>query len=333
MNKKNILLTGLVFFIGLIIVLYIKIIYPKFITTVTVEPKWVNQAQFAGLFVAKERGYFYFNGLNVNIKEFGYESNTLEDLAYGKVDFALTTPETLLMAIDQGADLVAVAAYYQIAPMVIVSLKNSGINSPADFKGKLLGNKGGNIEEDLLYSLMLGLVGISKKDTKIVNIGFGTKEVDDLKMGTADTIDLYRTNELYFFNKSGVKYNLIYPEQFGVNSFSDVLVVKRDLLKEKPQVVKAFVRASIQGWEKALSDNRMAVNDTLKYVTVPEYKDFDYEMYIVQQSLPLIKSFTNQAIGIMETNKWGKIYENMKRSGLIKGNFAIQDVFTNELLQ
>jgi len=321
------LVVAIVFFL-----IWQRIVLRGLLKTVVFEPKWVNQAQFAGIFVAKERGYFQMNGLNVVIKEFGFETNTVKDVADGKVDMVLTTPEALLKAVDGGADLVAVASYFQSSPMLIVTLRDSGISSPADFKGKLLGNKGGNIEEELLYALLLNSVGLSTSEAKIVNVGFETRETDDLRLRTVNVIDLYRTDELYFFNRDKIAYKLIYPEQFGINTFSDILVVRRDYLNKNQKTIKAFIKASIQGWEKALSDYNLAVGDTLKNVTDANYKDFDHQMFIIKQSAPLIRPSPAQSIGAMEADRWSNLYLQMHKAGLVTRNINVDEIFTNSLL-
>lgn len=304
----------------------------KFLKKIVVGPKWVNQAQYAGLFVAKDRGLYRNNGLNVEIHEFGFETNTIDDLIKGVVDVAYTTPEELLIAIDQGAPLVAVASFYQVSPMTVVSLVGSSVETPADFKGKILGNKGGTVEEDVLYGLMLKSVGLTEKDATIKKIGFDMKELDDLKLKSADIIDLYRTDQLYFFNREKIKYNLIYPERFGINSFTDIMVVRKDWLKENGSSLKAFLRATIDGWKLAIIDPESAVMTTLKYVTAKDYKDFDYEKFILEQSIPLVKPTTESSIGVMETAKWEKLQTVLMKSGYVRNHKEMGAVFTNDYL-
>lgn len=323
---------GLVFLLGVAIGVGWFLASGKMLQKITVEPKWINQAQYTGLFVADDRGLYRRNGLKVQIKEFGFETDTLADLLAGKTDMAFTTPEQMLLAVDQGAQLVAIAAFYQISPMSIVSLVGSGIETPADFKDKVLGNKAGNVEENLLYGLMLKEVGLTEKDTTIKKVGLESRELDDLKMRTVDTIDLYRTDQLYFFKREKVKYNLIYPERFGVNSFTDILVVRKDWLNENAEAVKSFLRATIDGWRLAIADQESAIATTLKYVTSEAYKDFDYEMFILEQSTPLIRPTSESNIGIMDVNKWNKLAGALQKAGYLKNNIDVNTVFTNSYL-
>lgn len=299
---------------------------------VVVGPKWVNQAQFAGLFVAKEKGIYGKYGLDVSFREFNSDVNLFDDLINGKTDFAITSAEEYLLARDKGLSVMAVSAYYQSSPYAVVSLADSGIKTPADFAGKVLGNKSGKVEENLIYELLLKSVGLTTKDVEIKILGFDKKEMENLVMKNADVIDVYRTDQLYFFDKEGVKYNVIYPEQYGIGTFNDVLVTRIDLIKSDPKLVRDFVLASAEGWEEAFKDKSKAVDYTLKNVTSKIYKDRDYEMYILKQSEPLIKPNSNNQVGIMDYIHWDRLYGEMKTRKFITRDFSVNDLFTNDFL-
>jgi ABC-type nitrate/sulfonate/bicarbonate transport system substrate-binding protein len=299
---------------------------------VVVGPKWVNQAQFAGLFVAKDKGIYRKYGLDTSFREFSSDVDLFSDLVNGKTDFTITSAEEYLLARDKGLSVMAVSAYYQSSPYAIVSLTESGIKNPADFKGKVLGNKSGKVEESLIYELLLNSVGLTTNDVQIKILGFDKKEMENLVMKNADVIDLYRTDQLYFFDKEGIKYNIIYPEQFGIGTFNDVLVTRIDLIKSDPALVRNFVRASSEGWEEAFKNKSKAVDYTLNHVTSNAYKDRDYEMYILEQSEPLIKPNSNNRIGIMDYIHWDRLYREMKTRKFITKEFSVNDLFTNEFL-
>jgi len=299
---------------------------------VTVGPKWVNQAQFAGLFTAKEKGYYRRLGLDVSFREFGTGTDLIADLVSGKTDFAITSAEEYLLAKDKGSPVMAIAVFYQTSPYALVSSKDSGITKPTDFKGKILGSKSGKIEEDLVYEILLNSVGLTKQDATIKVVGFDKREVDNIAENNVDVIDLYRTDQLYYFDKEKVEYNIIYPEQYGIGLFNDVLVTRTDLINKSPKMVHNFVKASVDGWNEALKDEKKAIKYTLKHVTAENYKDVDYESYILKQSAPLIRPNSNSKIGFMEYSTWDKMYSQMKSRGFIKNNFSVNDLFTNEFL-
>lgn len=331
-KKKNLLLFCflVIIILGIGILLIWRAVYP--VKKVVVGPKWVNQAQFAGLFTAKEKGYYRKYGLDVSFREFGSGTDLIEDLVSGKTDFTITSAEEYLLARDKGKQVMAVAAFYQVSPYALVAASDSGIKSPADFKGKTLGSKSGKIEEDLVYNILLGTVGLTNKDITLEVVGFDKREVDNIKEKRVDVIDVYRTDQLFYFDKENVSYNIIYPEQYGAGLFNDILVTRSSLISENPKLVKSFVKASIDGWNEALNNQKKAVEYTLKYVTSESYKDPQYESYILAESKPLIKPSSNSRVGLMTYSMWNQIYGQMRNGGFIKNNFLINDLFTNEFL-
>jgi NitT/TauT family transport system substrate-binding protein len=109
------------------------------LTPVKVQMKWVTQAQFAGYYVAKEKGYYKQVGLDVTILPGGPDITPLQVLAGGQADFALAWVPDGLAANDKGADFVNIAQVYQRSGMRHITWKDSGITKVSQFKGKKVG--------------------------------------------------------------------------------------------------------------------------------------------------------------------------------------------------
>lgn len=327
MSKKSIFLIIVVILIMVVFVLFNE----KKIVNVSL--KWKHQAQFAGMYVAKEKGYYSRKGLEVNLLEFDSNKNQIENLKNGNLDFILLSPEEFINYIDEGYDLMAVAAFYQTSPLAIVSLKDKGIKTPADFLGKKLGNKGGGVEEELIYKIILDRFGINENQIETKKLSFEKTELNNLLDNDVDAIGLYRTDQLYFFEKEGIEFNLIKPEQFGVNVSNDVLVTTREIFEKNPELIKNFIVATINGWEYAINNPEKAVDLTLEYVVFEPYKDRDYEKYILENSIPLIRPKNSEVIGYIDNLKFRNLYDVMKRAGFIEKNFEISNYYTNRFLQ
>jgi ABC-type nitrate/sulfonate/bicarbonate transport system substrate-binding protein len=298
----------------------------------SISLKWLHQAQFAGLYVAEEEGFYEENGLNVRIDEFDFAKDPASLLTDGEVDFALMGSEEFLSHVDDGDDIIAVAAFYQVSPYALVSFAESGIETPADFVGKTLGSKGGTVGEELIYRLLMEDFGILLDDVEFKVLGFDKREIDDLLDGDADIVDLYRTDQLYFFDQEGLDYNIIYPERFGVNINNDLLVTRKSLAAEKPDLVKRFIAASTEGWEFALDNPDSAVRTTLQYVTNENYKDADYERYILDNSVSLVKPGFSSQIGEIRGEQMSGLYEVMVENQFIENEFQVSDFYTREYL-
>jgi NitT/TauT family transport system substrate-binding protein len=323
------------FFLVLLILISAALFYSRSfsrLTTVYVHPKWVNQAQFAGMFSAKEKGLYRNEGLNVVFEEFEPGNKPVEKLVDGSISFAITSAEELLLARDAGAKVKAVAAIYQISPYALVSLKEEDITFPSDFRGKTLALKGNKIEEKILYQILLGSVGLSDKDVSMNNLGFKYLEHEDLVSGRADVVNLYRTDQVYFFEKEGIDYNIIYPEKFGSSILNDIIVAREDLIESNPEIVRDFVSATIKGWEYSLSNKEKSVEHTLKYVTKDSYKDAEYQMFILEKSENLIKPNVGERIGSMTHEEWNDLYLTMVEQGFVKEGLDVSEVFTMEFV-
>lgn len=305
---------------------------PANLQNVDVSLKWKHQAQFAGMYVADTKGFYKEKGIKVNLKEFDFSNDTIVPLLNGESDFSLMSAEEFLAHVSQEDDIVAVAAFYQTSPYSLVSLKEKDIVTPADFLGKTLGNKGAKLEEEIFYLLLLSRFGIEVDDIAMKDLGFEQREIDDLLGGSADVVGLYRTDQLYFFDKENISYNIISPEKFGVNLNNDILVTTKNLITTNPALVENFVKATIKGWEYAVENPDKAIDVTMKYVTDPSYQDREYEAYILQNSIPLIKPSTNQKIGYINPSSFASLYDLMKKSGFLDKEFEVKDFYINDFI-
>ena len=305
-------------------------INPRFSTTVAL--KWVNQAQFAGMYVANEKKYYRNAGLTVTFKEFNFQTNPIDYLKNGIADFVLMSPEEFMIHVNNGEDVYAVAEFFQISPYAFVSLKEKNIKTPADFQYKILGVKGKKTEQELAYLLLLDTFGVEKDTVDIKVLDFEKKEWNNLIDHDADVLDLYRTDQLYYFKKEGIAYNLIQPEQYEVNIGNDILVTKKSFAIQHPNIVRKFVQASVKGWQKAIENPQEAVNDTMLYITDEEYKDMAYQKFILENSIPLIKPSTLTHIGYIDIEKFINLYKEMTEKGFITHEFNIKEFITDEFI-
>ena len=326
--KKFAIITTIL--LSLVVILYIIRTFAG--SPVSITLKWVHQAQFAGLYSAEEKGYYKNKGLDVTIHELSSEITPIDSLLQKKTDFALLSVDEFLTTVDAGEDIVAVAAFYQVSPYAFASLKENNISDPSDYLGKTLGTKGAKPEQKLAYLILLESFGITESDVNFKVLGFETTEFNDLVNNNTDVIDLYRTDQLYFFEKNNVDYDIIYPERYGANINNDILVTRREVIEKNPKLVKKFVRASIQGWEYTIDNPEKAIEHTLKYVTNEAYLDLDYETYILENSIPLVKPTTTSQIGDLNEKQMSEAYDALKKNNFISTDFDVKDFYTKEFL-
>lgn len=220
---------------------------------VTLQLKWVTQAQFAGYYVAQAKGFYEEEGLNVTILPGGPDVAPTQVIAGGGADVVVDWMPSALAAREKGLALVNIAQPYKSSGMMLTCLKESGVASPADFKGKTLGVWfGGNEYPFLNWMNKLGLK-TDGSDVTVLKQGFN---VDPLLQKQAACISTMTYNEYWQVIDAGVKPEDLVTfkyEDEGVATLEDGLYVMEDKLKDpafEDKMVK-FVRASMKGWKYA----------------------------------------------------------------------------------
>jgi NitT/TauT family transport system substrate-binding protein len=217
--------------------------------------KWVTQAQFAGYYVAKEKGYYKEAGLDVMIKPGGPDIAPPQIIAGGGADVIVEWMPAALAAREKGVPLVNIAQPFKRSGMMLTCRKDSGIKSPADFKGKTLGVWFfGNEYPFMSWMAKLGLkTDGSPGGVKVVKQGFN---VDPLLQKQADCVSTMTYNEYWQVIDAGLKPESLtvfkYEDQ-GVSTMEDGLYVLEGRLKDPAFVatMAKFVKASMKGWDWA----------------------------------------------------------------------------------
>ena len=225
---------------------------------VTLQLKWVTQAQFAGYYVAKDEGYYEEEGLDVEIKPGGPDIAPAQVLAGGGADVIVDWMPSALATREKGLPVVNIAQPFKSSGMMLTCLKETGITKPEDFKGKTLGVWFfGNEYPFLSWMATLGIPTQGGADgVTVLKQGFN---VDPLIQKQAACISTMTYNEYWQVIDAGIKPEDLVTfkyEDEGVATLEDGLYVLEDKLKDqafKDKMVK-FVRASMKGWKYAESN-------------------------------------------------------------------------------
>ncbi|MFC7052096.1 ABC transporter substrate-binding protein [Hansschlegelia quercus] len=219
---------------------------------VTLQLKWVTQAQFAGYFVAKSKGFYTDEGLDVTINPGGPDIAPAQVLAGGGADVIVDWMPSALAARERGVPLVNIAQPFKKSGMMLTCRADSGVKTPADFKGKTLGVWfSGNEYPFLAWMAKLGLkTDGSPSGVKVLKQGFN---VDPILQKQADCVSTMSYNEYWQVIDGGLKPDdlVVFPyEKQGVATLEDGLYVNEAKLKDAAFVAKMakFVKASMKGW-------------------------------------------------------------------------------------
>jgi NitT/TauT family transport system substrate-binding protein len=225
---------------------------------VTLQLKWVTQAQFAGYYAALDQGYYEEEGLDVTIKPGGPDITPEQVVASGGADFGINWMPSLLSTRDKGGQLVNIAQVFARSAMLELTWKDSGITDIAGMRGKKVGVWCCGNEWELLAALNKnGINPKDKSDVTMVNQPFDMnlflqRQVDAaaamtynelaqvLSQKNPDTGKQYTLNDI----------NVISMEEAGTAMLEDGVFVREDWIEEEgnEDVAKRFLKASFRGW-------------------------------------------------------------------------------------
>jgi NitT/TauT family transport system substrate-binding protein len=230
---------------------------------VTVQLKWVAQAQFAGYFVAKEKGFYKDAGLDVTIKPGGPDVAPPQVIAGGGADVVVDWMPSALASREKGVPLVNISQTFKKSGLELTCRAETGIKKPTDLKGKVSGVwYGGNEYPFLSWMSKLGYKTDGSKDgVKIIKQGFN---VDPLLQKQADCVSTMTYNEYWQVIDGGYKpsqLTVFKYEDEGVATLEDGLWALDKNLKDPAFVAKMakFVKASMKGWDYAAKNPDEAV--------------------------------------------------------------------------
>jgi NitT/TauT family transport system substrate-binding protein len=232
-------------------------------TQVSLRLKWLYDPGFAGELVAAKEGIFQTNGLSVDIRPGGFESDPIKLVANGSDTFGVTGADSFLLARANGVPIVAFAAGYIDSAVVYYSRKDANIHSPADWKGKKIGVQAGQ-DTGTIYQVLLSKAGLTSHDVTEVPVKY---DFSQFLNGAVDVWPGYAATQSYLLNQQGIPYDVIYPSQYGVKYVGTVYFTTEQVMNEHPEWVRAFLKSVIAGWQftYSTSTESAAISDISSY--------------------------------------------------------------------
>lgn len=224
--------------------------------------KWLPQAQFAGFYYAVAKGYYKQEGIDLTINPGGPNLLTENLVASGADTFGLSGgTDSVMAAIDKGMPIVSIGVAHQITPFVFVARRDSKIKTLKDFEGKKVTAwfTGANY-------VLFGMLANQGIDRAKVDIQPQQVSVTPFVNGDVDVVTATWYNELYTIRQRVGEDNLrlFKAEDYGITFPRDTLIVSTRTAQEKPELVTAFLKASIRGWRDAMLHPKEAVDIVMK---------------------------------------------------------------------
>ena len=294
---------------------------------VSVRLKWVHQAQFAGIYMADKEGYYKEENLKVTIEPVDFEQMvSVDKVKEGKNTFGVGAANEVLVARSNGVLVKAIAVVFRINPEIFMSIGDVKVSKPQDLIGKKVGiNPGGS--GDWILRAMIGKAGIDPSQIEMAD----PKTFDTLeclqKLGF-DVCNAYSTDAIVKADMQGIKNSAIWPGDYGVPFYADVLFTTDDFIAKNPDVVERFVRATLRGWKAAIENPEKAADVTLSYD--PQLQR-DFQLGSLKASIPLIDT-GGQPVGLMEPDMWQQMYDILLEQKVITQPFDVTTAYTNQFM-
>ena len=292
---------------------------------VSIQLNWKHQFEFAGFYMAKEKGFYKKMGLDVQIKEFSEGINIAKEVTSGKSTFGVDYP-TLILDRARGQNVVLLAAILQSSPHVLVSLKSSGIKSVKDFRNKKI-MIGENAANTASFIAMFLANNIYFKDMIKVKESFN---INDLINHKTDIYSCYISDEIFTLKEKKVAYNIWDPKDYGFDFYDELLFTSQKELKNHPNIVRNFRRATIKGWEYAFSHISETMDIILKrYNTQHKSRK---ALFYEGETLKKLAYYKNKKIGTIDKSKIQRIYDIYHFIGLTKRSINLNSFIYKKAL-
>lgn len=280
---------------------------------------WFPQPEHGGEFAALKLGYFAEKGVNMTIKPGGPGIAAIPLVASGNVDFGLVIGEDLITARSKGIPVVAIAAPFQHSLRVVIA--HDDVKKFEDLNGK----KVYTIPGDAWWLYLE-----KKYNLKVTQLAYNGQLATFFSDPNAATQG-YLTSEPKVAELQNQKVTTLKVSDAGYDPYSNVLFTTEKTIKEKPDLVRAVVEASVKGWTDYFA-HEQEVNDYLKSLN----KDLDPRLmdYAVQTFKPLVlgDDAASHGVGYMSQERWATVAKQLKDIGVIQQDVDVSKVFTNDFL-
>jgi ABC-type nitrate/sulfonate/bicarbonate transport system substrate-binding protein len=282
---------------------------------------------FVGVYIAQEKGYFAAENLDVIIEHSPGQGQHLQMVATGKVHVTTQDAAVLLKRrADPGLPLVSIALIGQHGQQAFAALASSGMKTPVDWEGRLVGYKGTPPPD--LFAL-LGRAGADVNKMQLVNVGFDPRLLAE---GMVDVYPVFKSNEPYMLKSWGYEVILWEAADFGVPALGLAYVTSDETLQTHSEELKRFLRAVLKGIEYAADYPEEAVDIVLQY-TGPETSR-EHMRFMLDSELPERESEVTQVYGTgWQTEAQWQALADMLIEFDAMPPVEVSQVFTTQILE
>ena len=291
----------------------------------SVQLMWLDQFEFAGFYMAKEKGFYENLGLDVELKKFNIETDVTKEVIEKRADFG-TSSSSLLVDISENKDVLLLGSIFQSSPLILLALKDSNINYIQDIKNKKVMLTKEQQKFATLQSMLISK-GITLNDVQVLDHSFN---IDDLINKKTDLMLSYTTNEPFLLKEKGYESQIFHPKDYGFDFYEELIFTTKEFAQNNPKLVKDFYKATIMGWEYAFNN----IDETAKLIHKkynPQNKSLESLIFEANEMKKLAFD-KNGKIGTITQERINLIVNTYRVMGLIKDNLNSENfIYTKHL--
>ncbi|NQU55236.1 MAG: ABC transporter substrate-binding protein [Bacteroidetes bacterium] len=285
---------------------------------VSLHLKWMHAFQFAGYYAAAEKGYYAEEGLDVVMKEASTESKAIKAVLSGDANFGVSSSDILNYRLS-GEPLVVLSVIFQHSPEIILSRKDNNIRKPSDLIGRRI-----MIDSDMEQATIIAMLtqeGLAVNDVTIIPHSWDLNDIIDRNVDAATG---YITDQPNQMRLRGVDPFIINPIEYGIDFYGDCLFTTEEEIRQNPERVAAFRRASLKGWEYAMSNVEELIELILQMPGVGERGiTAEHLRYEAEQMQELIMPKLVE-IGHINPGRWKHIADTYVGLGMLDSDYSLE---------
>ncbi|HEX7003551.1 MAG TPA: ABC transporter substrate-binding protein [Trueperaceae bacterium] len=337
----------------LLLALALPLAFAQDLVEINFQSKWFPQAQFAGYFVAQEKGFYAEEGLTVNILDGGNVNPTVQ-VASGNADFGTDWSANMLVQRDQGLDVVMIGQMYQDSGYRLVTLRDSGIETFADLAGTRVGvwGFGNEFAAEVIFNVMDMTSNldptVSNPDIEAVVYAFDPALVFPDEVEAASAMTYNELDQIVGLGYPLDGLNILDPAEIDADIMEDLVFTRPEVLEMADfkgsgmsgrEVAERFLRASIRGWEYAVANQEEAVQIVLEHCgdtcagSGSTSSPLIHQTWQMARVAELVKPSADTEVGSINREQFERTVELLVDVGLISEPVAFDDVVDTSIYE
>ena len=281
---------------------------------------------FVGVYVAQEKGYFAEQNLEVEIRH-AQTGEHLQLLLAGTIQFTTANGSSVLKRNAEDLPIVALALIGQQSEQGFAVLADSGIDSVADWSGKIFGYKGSAPPAE--FFAIAAANGLDPSTVEQVRVGFDPRVLTE---GQVDILPVFFSNEPDTIQRLGFETRIFDPNDFNIESLGLTYISTREYQESNPDTVERFLRAVLKGLEYAEANRDEAVEIVLKFGPQEERA---HQAFMLNTEFDRAQTDATRenGIGWQTADQWQTFHDTLLQFGAIEKSVDITTVFTDKFLK